>query len=422
MPTPSEASNQALFLSPEPPYPMTGGGAMRSGSLLHLLARRRTVHLVTFRQPGSPDPSSSLPPNLADSLTVIDLPYHEKGVVGRVRRNAGRLIRGVLPLTDRFADALIRGEVFRAIEGKRYELAVIEHFWCAPYLTMLRECADRVILNLHNIESVLHEGCARTEAWPQKAAHRRFAGLARKMEQEWLGRFDLVLVPSESDRRRVIERVPSARVEIYPNAIPSRAQPSVEEENVIAFSGNWEYHPNVTAVKFFRSRIWPRLRREDPELRWRLIGKNEGAVRRFTAGDPRIELTGPVDDPITELAKARVAVVPLLSGSGTRVKILEAWAAGRAVVSTSIGAEGLATREGENIRLADGEGPFAEVVLELLGNDKERRRLGSQGRRTYEQEGTWPAAWRAGERCFADPALRAQAAVEAPLTATSLVH
>ena len=395
---------------------------MRSGSLLHLLARRRTVHLVTFRQPGSPDPSSSLPPDLADPLTVINLPYHKKGAPTRVRRNAARLLRGVLPLTDRFAQASVRDEVFRAIQGKRYDVAVIEHFWCAPYLTMLRECADCVILDLHNIESVLHEGCARTEPWPQKAAHHRFAALARNMEREWIGRFDMVFVPSEADRQRVIELAPAACVEIYPNAIPLREQPSVEEENVIAFSGNWEYHPNLTAVKFFQSRIWPRLRREDPELRWRLIGQNEGAIRRFTSGDPRIELTGPLDDPITELAKARLVVVPLLSGSGTRVKILEAWAAGRPVVSTSIGAEGLAAGDGDNIRLADGETPFAKAVLELLRDKKERGRLGTEGRRTYEREGSWPAAWRAGERCFADPALRKRVAVETPPLATSLVR
>ncbi len=395
---------------------------MRSGSLLHLLARRRAVHLVTFQQPGSPDPSSSLPSGLVNSLKVIDLPYHKKGASARVRRNARRLLRGVLPLTDRFAQTPIRNEVFRAIQGKRYDVAVIEHFWCAPYLTMLRECADCVILDLHNIESVLHDGCARSERWPQNAAHRRFAALARNMEREWIGRFDMVLVPSEADRQRVIELAPAARVEVYPNAIPLREQPSVEEENVIAFSGDWEYHPNLTAVKFFQSRIWPRLRHEDPELRWRLIGKNEGAIRRFTSGDPRIELTGPVDDPITELAKSRLVVVPLLSGSGTRVKILEAWAAGRPVVSTSIGAEGLTAGEGENIRLADGEAPFAEAVLELLRDKKERRRLGAEGRRTYERVGSWPAAWRAGEVCLGDPTLRKRAAVEAPALAPSLVH
>ena len=200
MPTPSEVSERALFLSPEPPYPLTGGGAMRSGSLLHYLARCHPVHLLTFRQPGSPEPAQSLPAGLADTLTVIDLPYHRKGVSARLHRNAVRLLRGVLPLTDRFGHEFIRQQVRRAVEGKRYGLAVIEHFWCAPYLTMLRNRADRVILDLHNIESVLHDGCASSEPWPRSAAHRRFAGLARAMEQEWVGQFDLVLVPSIADR------------------------------------------------------------------------------------------------------------------------------------------------------------------------------------------------------------------------------
>ena len=395
---------------------------MRSSSLLHYLARCHPVHLVTFRQPGSPEPAQSLPAGLADTLTVIDLPYHRKGASARLHRNAVRLLRGVLPLTDRFGHASIRQQVRRAVEGKRYGLAVIEHFWCAPYLTMLRNRADRVILDLHNIESVLHDGCASSEPWPRSAAHRRFAGLARAMEQEWVGQFDLVLVPSIADRQRVLGRVPSARVEIYPNAIPLRGQPSPQEENVIAFSGNWEYHPNLTAVKFFKTRIWPVLRRKEPAVRWRLIGKNDEAIRNLVAGDARIELTGPVEDPVTELARACVIVAPLLSGSGTRVKILEGWAAGRAVVSTSIGAEGLAVREGENIRVADGEDAFAEAVLELLRDRGKRQRLGSEGRTTYEQEGSWPAAWRAAERCFTNPAVHEPATLGAPPLVTSLLQ
>src|SRR5260370_33902707 len=97
-----------------------------------------------------------------------------------------------------------------------------------------------------------------------------------------------------------------------------------------------EYHPNRSAVRFFRREVWPHLRDEWPGLTWRLIGKNPEAVRQFTFGDPRIDVQGQVDDAIKELARARVAVVPLLAGSGTRLKILEAWAAGLPVVSTGV--------------------------------------------------------------------------------------
>ncbi len=99
---------------------------------------------------------------------------------------------------------------------------------------------------------------------------------------------------------------------------------------------------------------------------WRLVGKNPESVEKLVAGDPRIELSGPVEDAVAELARAQVAVVPLLAGSGTRFKILEAWAAALPVVSTTIGAEGLPVRDGEHMLLADTAAAFAEAVSRLL--------------------------------------------------------
>jgi glycosyltransferase involved in cell wall biosynthesis len=182
-------------------------------------------------------------------------------------------------------------------------------------------------------------------------------------------------------------------VVVYPNTIPWIAQPSPPEENAIAFSGNLEYHPNVLAVRHFRYAIWPMLRERWPGLTWRLIGKNQHGVAKYVAGDPRIECSGPVADAIAELARARVVIVPVLAGSGTRVKILEAWAAGRAVVSTRLGAEGLPTRDGGNITLADGAREFADAVSALLESAERRKALGDAGRGTYETEGTWQSAW-----------------------------
>jgi glycosyltransferase involved in cell wall biosynthesis len=166
---------------------------------------------------------------------------------------------------------------------------------------------------------------------------------------------------------------------------------------VVAFSGNLEYHPNVSAVRYFREQVWPGLREADPELRWRLIGRNEESVEAIVCGDDRIERTGPISDSIRELARAKVVVVPLLAGSGTRIKILEAWAAGRAVVSTSIGAEGLDARDGENIRIADDSKGMSAAVLELLTDPFERQRLGQAGRSIMERNFSWPAAWRTME-------------------------
>jgi len=159
------------------------------------------------------------------------------------------------------------------------------------------------------------------------------------------------------------------------------------------FSGNMEYHPNLQAVRFFRDAIWPILAARWPELRWRLVGKNGEAIQPLVAGDPRIEILGAVPEAVTELARAKVAVVPLLAGSGTRLKILEAWAAGLPVVSTTIGAEGLGARDGEHLLLADTPAAFADAVTRLLACRELRDRLGMAGRLLLEKQFTWETAW-----------------------------
>jgi glycosyltransferase involved in cell wall biosynthesis len=169
--------------------------------------------------------------------------------------------------------------------------------------------------------------------------------------------------------------------------------PPVPEENCIVFSGNLEYHPNIEAVRWFRSTIWPRLRERNRELTWNLVGRNAQAIATLVKGDPRIHVIGAVDNAVTTIAAARVVVVPLLSGSGTRFKILEAWAGGRAVVSTAIGAEGLGAWDGEQLLIADEPASFAGAVQEMLDDRARAIKIGAAGRVLYLDRFTWPAAW-----------------------------
>jgi polysaccharide biosynthesis protein PslH len=381
----------ALMLSPEAPFPLNGGGALRTASLLHYLARHYDVDLIVFRQPGAPDPRQSVPHGLIRHLTVIDLPPNGRTLTSRAFRNASRVIRRVAPLVDRFAG--FGGEVARALEGRTYDLGVIEHSWAAPYLDQLAPRCHRTVLDLHNVESVLHDRCAQIDPAPLAFAHRVFRDASRELERAHFPRFSLVLATSQHDADLVRSIASNAAVAVYPNALPSIPLPPQADDEALVFSGNMEYHPNVAAVRFFRDEVWPLLRERWPKLVWRLVGRNPQAVRRFTAGDPRIEVVGPVPDAVAELARSRVAVVPLLSGSGTRLKILEAWAAGLPVVSTTIGAEGLPVRDPETVILADGAVKFAEAVTRLLTCTDLRHNLGKAGRLLLEKEFTWETAW-----------------------------
>jgi glycosyltransferase involved in cell wall biosynthesis len=249
---------------------------------------------------------------------------------------------------------------------------------------------DRVWLNLHNIESVFYRSGARGLRAPFM---QRFASSSLKLEQELLPRFSGILVTSETDAERVRQIAPGCRPVVYPNTIPAVPVQSRVKRREIVFSGNLEYEPNRDAIKYFRREIWPLLRNSG--LTWRLIGRNPAGVGRWVKGDPQIDLSGPVDDAIAEIAAAQVAVVPLRFGSGTRVKIIEAWAAGTPVVTTSIGAEGLPYRAGEHLLIADSPESFAAAVFRVLDSPATATALAVAGRALYERELTWESAWKA---------------------------
>lgn len=378
---------QALVVSPEAPYPPVGGGATRTASLIDYLAKRYNIDVITFRE--CPGDVRTFPANRVRNTLVLDLPPHSKALASRASRNLGRFLAGRPPLVDRFSGF---GNRIREWMGDRvYGIVLIEHFWCAPYAEILRQHSERMVLDLHNVESALQSSSAQSEQWPLSAMFLRFGRAYADLERQWLPQFDDLLVTSTEDAERVRVAAPAARLIVYPNAIPKVEQPGIESAEAIAFSGNLEYHPNVSAVRWFGQNVWPVLRQRHPALEWRLIGKNPHAVPLSLPG---MNIVGPVDDAIEALARTKLSVVPLFSGSGTRFKILEAWAAGRPVVSTSLGAEGLGARDGKELLIADDAGSFTAAIESLLENQDLAAELGANGRRLYLDRFTTEAAWR----------------------------
>lgn len=371
---------------------MRGGGALRTAALLNYLARRYELDAIFFRQKDWTDPADVLPPGLVARTWTIDLAIHSRGLGVRALRNASRFVRGVPPLVDRLAGH--EADIDRILDSSRYAVGVIEHLWCAPYQPVLARHCDKVVLNLHNVESILFERRAATSTWPLGLLHDRFAQSSRRIERRWLASADVVLAPSPHDAYVVERLAPAARVVVYPNTIPWVELPSATvKKQAVVFTGNLEYDPNITAIRHFRRRIWPLLKKRHPDLEWRIVGRNPEAVRAGLNGDDSIRLVGEVGDAIAEIASCAVAVVPLLSGSGSRLKIVESWAAGVPVVSTRIGAEGLPARHGEEILIADRDADFADAVGALLDSPDLQCHLGAAGRRLYEKEFTWEKGW-----------------------------
>ena len=399
MEKPSRASAgkpELLFISPEAPWPMMGGGAMRTASLLEYLARRFAVDLVLFAEEGKPNPAAALPESLVRDVRTVRLPRHDKTIPAKFGRNLSRYLRSRPPLLDRFSG--FERELTEILAGRRYSVGVVEHFWCAPYVDLLQRQCREVWLDLHNVESVWHERVAGATGAFLRPALRRFAEASRELERELLPRFSRILVTSKIDADQIAQAVGTSRIVVYPNALPWIELPKGGKEESIIFTGNLEYAPNVSAIKWFARRVWPRLREWRPELMWRIVGTNPREIGRYIKDEKRVEVTGPVRNAIEELARARVAVVPVLAGSGTRFKVIEAWAAGTPVVSTGIGVEGLCAEHGVNALIADTAEEMSEAIAGLLGCEQMAMAVGAAGRRTYEERYTWAHAWSALER------------------------
>ena len=306
---------------------------------------RYDVDLIVFRQPGAPDPAG------ADSRR-IGAPRHRDRSAGqrpqlaaRALRNAGRVVRRVPPLVDRFCGfprrvaARARGRPLRSGRDRALLVRALPGAGCAG----LRPHGARSAQYRIRAPRALRRSRRRRAT---ATAHRVFHDASLELERTWLPRFSQVLATSQRDAASPAPSRPA-----HGRGLPQRHSPDAAARRRRR-GGHGLFRQHGVSPQPHRGAILPParsgrgLRERWPALVWRLVGKNPDAVQRFTAGDPRIEVAGPVEDAVRELA-ARVAVVPLLAGSGTRFKILEAWAAGLPVVSTTIGAEGLPVRDGE---------------------------------------------------------------------------
>ncbi|MBM3762355.1 MAG: glycosyltransferase [Acidobacteria bacterium] len=372
---------KALLILPEAPYPVVGGGALRTASIVDGLKEEFELTAIHYRLEGEEDPAVRYPAGVLSGGGTIDLPHHAKSFLPRAVRNLKRTVMGVPPLIDRFGGQAASLE--KQLEGAWFDLVWVEHFWLAPYARLLRRHGGKLVMDLHNVESSYYESLAAASPWWQRPLLRRFASQALKYEAKWLPEFDVVVTTSAADAQRVTHGCKH----VLPNTIPFCDLPAEPKSESIVFTGNFAFTPNQQALEWFFAEVWPEVLRQRPSLRLRLVGKE---IQYAPQGVCGVDYVGPVEDAVREIAKSWVAIVPLRSGSGTRLKILEAFAAGTAVVSTTIGAEGLEANGA--IAIANGADSFGQAILNLIDNEVESSRLAHAARHLYEARYTWGAA------------------------------
>ncbi len=250
-----------------------------------------------------------------------------------------------------------------------------------------------VVIDEHNLEYEILERTARQEkGWLRRWYNQREYQILKPIELERCERASAVVIPSEREQQILQQHLPQQRITTVPNGVDTVLFTNEGRQEVpgrIVFIGTMNYYPNMNAVLGFAQDSWPRIQQAIPTASWQIVGREPPLEVRKLAHLPGVEVTGTVADVRPYFAQAEVVVVPLQIGSGTRLKILEALAMEKAIVSTSIGCEGINVVSGKHLLIADGSETFAEAVIELLKDPQRRRLLGRAGRELVEEHYSW---------------------------------
>ena len=296
------------------------------------------------------------------------------------------------PWLGRPSDTQMRNRVFRnlaphverALSDGPWQALVVIQSSCAHWLDFLPEFPVSALV-MHDIRALVFERESRTAApFARRLAARLEAARYRRFERHYARRYDHVFTVSDVDRAWVARHYAPQRVTTL--AIPVdteyfRQPPDCHEApNRVVFTGMMNHPPNTDAAVYFARDVLPVVRRTCPDVEFRIVGRNPPQAVCDLASLPNVTVTGLVEDIRPEMAAASVLVVPLRFGSGVRQKILEAWSMGKAVVSTTVGAEGLGYEEGRHLRIGDTPAALAAAVVDTLRSHAVRSALGVSGR------------------------------------------
>lgn len=403
-----------LFLAHLFPLPLDSGGKIKSYHTLKALAGAHEVRMVAFVRN---DEEERLIPELQSICAGVDVVRLKRGRCRQVRDLLGSLVRGRSFIIDRDYRADMADAVRRAVGELRPDVVHVDHLQMAQYVDF--GGAYRVVLDNHNVESMIIRRVAETSESRAMRAHARLEWpKLQRYEVETCGQCDLVLMVSEEDRATLAGMLGlvqhgegrkdvwdegdgwdgCGKIECVPIGVDvdhfTPVERAVGSRNILSI-GTMYWPPNVDSMLYFSREILPLVRERVPGCTLTIAGQRPVESIQALGRESGITVTGYVDDERLIAKECGVFIVPLRSGSGVRVKILNALAMGLPVVSTSVGAEGLAVKSGEHLLIADGPREFADAVVRVLGDAELADRLGRSGRELVCERYSWQ---RVGDR------------------------
>ena len=379
-------------------WPVDTGGKIRSFNILRHLARNHKVTLLSYYG-GARDIEyeTEISKQLPRAQTIYTAA--PEGTVAQSIDYILRLPSAAPYAVRKFTHPKVCDAVAQRLQGGSAEVAVCD--FLSASLNFPEVSPTPVVLFQHNVESMLWRRMADTEqSLFRKMSYRIEARKMAAYETRTLQRFRHVIAVSDHDRKEMLAMAPGCTITVVPTGVDTenyRPAPSVSgSPPKIVFTGSMDWEPNIDAVEYFCRDIFPSVLREIPDAQFQIVGRNpHPRVKKLAS--PSVVVTGTIPSVAEYLRNATVVIVPLRIGGGTRLKIFEAMAMRKALVSTSIGAEGLDVTSGKDCLIADDSHSFAAAILSVL-RDPELRR-------TYEDNAAALAArydWSQIAQRFAD--------------------
>jgi sugar transferase (PEP-CTERM/EpsH1 system associated) len=371
--------------------PLDSGGRIRSYNLVRELAKHHRVTFFGFHAQQDNAAHVDLE-SICERVVCFPLELPKARSAAEVWQYVGGIASSRPYNIRKYFRPHIAKELRALLEKEAYDVVVCDFAIAASVIPWDVSCPK--VLFTHNVEATIwkrHYDVARNPLW-KLLSWREWRAMERS-ENGYLKKADLVIAVSNADRDVFAQLIPAEKLAVIPTGVDVdffQPMPVAEEENTLVFTGSMDWLPNEDGMFYFIEEIFPGISQQVPTVKLIVVGRKPSRrLQALAAANPQVFLTGWVEDVRPHLARGAVCIVPLRVGSGTRLKIFEAMSMGKAVVSTTIGAEGLPVKTGGDIFLADSPDDFATCVITLLRDKALRQRLGAAARNLVESKFSW---------------------------------